>query len=166
MRNTPGLGQLCEIAGCTYVDRVNRMKIQDELKDLVTVLKKGFRVVLYAEATASNGEQVLPFKKTLLTAAGLAEVPIRPFVFNFRQVNGEPVQFHHRDALCWYGDIPFLTSIWRSLQLETVTCEIEFLPLLSIKPEDDRTAVSQKLHGMVSEKYVPFVDKSKTTNKF
>lgn len=156
MRNTPGLGLICEVAGCTYVDRVNRMKIHDELKDLITVLKKGFRVVLYAESTASNGEKVLPFKKTLLMAAGLADVPIRPFVFNFRSVNGGPVKFAHRDSLCWYGDIGFLTSIWRSLQLETLVCEIEFLPLVYTKAEDDRSEIAAKLHAMVSEKYVPF----------
>lgn len=156
MRNTPGLGLICEVAGCAYVDRVNRMKIQDELKDLIGVLKKGFRLVLYAESTASNGEQVLPFKKTLIMAAGLAGVPIRPFVFNFRSVNGGPVKFVHRDSLCWYGDIGFLTSIWRSLQLETLVCELEFLPLVHTKPEDDRSELAKQVHTMVSEKYVPF----------
>ncbi len=161
MRDTPGLGQITKVAGCTYVDRVNRMKIHNELKDLIEVLKRGFRVVLYAESVASDGEQVLPFKKTLLMAAGLANVPIRPFVFNFRTVGGAPVQFKHRDALCWYGDITFFQSIWGALQLDTLVCEIEFLPLLFTKPEDHRSEIAQKLHAMVSEKYVPFVDPTK-----
>ncbi|MES2803025.1 MAG: lysophospholipid acyltransferase family protein [Bdellovibrionota bacterium] len=165
MQKVPGLGQITEVAGCTYVDRVNRMKIQDELKDIIEVLKKGFHVVLYAESVASNGEQVLPFKKTLLMAAGLANVPIRPFVFNYRSVNGAPVKFEHRDALCWHGDISFLQSIWGALQLETLVCEIEFLPLLYVTPEDHRSEIAQKLHAMVSEKYVPFVDPTKPDTK-
>ncbi|AZZ37895.1 1-acyl-sn-glycerol-3-phosphate acyltransferase [Bdellovibrio sp. qaytius] len=161
MRKAPGLGQITEVAGCTYVDRVNRMKIHDELKELIGVLKKGFRVVLYAESVASDGEQVLPFKKTLMMAAGLAGVPIRPFVFNYREANGGPVKFEHRDALCWHGDMSFLESIWGALQLETLVCEIEFLPLFYTKPEDHRAEIAQKLHAMVSEKYVPFVDPNK-----
>lgn len=161
MRDAPGLGQITQVAGCTYVDRVNRMKIHDELKELIDILKKGFHVVLYAESVASNGEQVLPFKKTLLLSAGLAGVPIRPFVFNYRLANGSPVKFEHRDALCWHGDITFFQSIWGALQLETLVCEIEFLPLLHTKPEDHRTEIAQKLHSMVSEKYVPFKDPSK-----
>ena len=161
MGNAPGLGQITKVAGCTYVDRVNYRKIHEELKDLIQVLKDGHRVVLYAESVASNGEQVLPFKKTLLMAAGLAEVPIRPFVFNFRKVNGGPVKFEHRDALCWHGDITFFQSIWGALQLESLVCEIEFLPLLFTKPEDHRTEIAQNLHAMVSEKYVPFVDPTK-----
>lgn len=161
MQKAPGLGQITEVAGCTYVNRVNRMKIQHELKDIIEVLKKGFHVVLYAESVASNGEQVLPFKKTLLMAAGLAGVPIRPFVFNYRSVNGGPVKFEHRDALCWHGDITFFQSIWGALQLETLICELEFLPLLHVTPEDHRSEIAHKLHAMVSEKYVPFVDPAK-----
>jgi 1-acyl-sn-glycerol-3-phosphate acyltransferase len=156
MKKTPGLGQICDLAGCTYVNRKNRMNIQEELKGVIEVLKEGVRVVLYAESVASNGEQVLPFKKTLLMAAGFAERPIRPFVFNFREVNGGPVLFEHRDALCWYGDESFLTAIWRSLKLNSVTVEIEFLPLMYTKAEDDRAEVAKRLHTMVQESYTPF----------
>lgn len=156
MKQTPVLGQIAELGGCAYVNRKNRMSIQHELRDIVNVLKQGFRVVLYAESVASDGEQVLPFKKTLMMSAGLAERPIRPFVFNFRQVNQQPVRYEHRDSVCWYGSQTFFPAIWRSLQLDSVTCEIEFLPLVYPHPEDDRTELAQKLHAMVSEKFVPF----------
>ncbi len=157
MKHTPVLGQICDLGGCAYVNRKNRMGIQEELKGMVNVLKEGFRVVLYAESVASNGEQVLPFKKTLMMSAGFAERPIRPFVFNYREVNGGKVEFKHRDAVCWYGDQTFGPAIWRSLMLDSVTCEIEFLPLVLAKSDDDRTTLSNRIHKMVSEKYVPFV---------
>ncbi len=156
MKQTPLLGQICDLGGCTYVDRKNRMNIQEELKGITEVLKEGFRVVLYAESVASNGEQVLPFKKTLLMSAGFAQRPIRPYVFNFREVNGGPILFKHRDSLCWYGDETFFPAIWRSLQLDSVTCEIEFLPLIHTKPEDSRTEIATYLHKIISEKYDPF----------
>lgn len=165
MKHTPVLGQICDLGGCAYVDRKNRMKIQDELKGMVDVLKEGFRVVLYAESVASNGEQVLPFKKTLIMSAGLAEKPIRPFVFNYREVNGGKVEFKHRDAVCWYGDQTFGPAIWRSLQLDSVTCEVEFLPLVHIKADDDRTFVANKVHQMVAEKFVPFVPEHTALNQ-
>ncbi|MEQ1722524.1 MAG: lysophospholipid acyltransferase family protein [Pseudobdellovibrio sp.] len=156
MKNTPVLGQIADLGGCAYVNRVNRLGIQDELKGMVDVLNQGFRVMLYPESVASNGEQVLPFKKTLLMSAGLAGKPIRPFVFNFRKVNGKPVKYEDRDSVCWYGDQTFLPAIWRSLKLDSVTCEIEFLPLIYPTPDEDRTALSQKLYALVAEKYIPF----------
>lgn len=156
MKQTPVLGRICDLAGCAYVDRKNRMNIQEELKGITEVLKEGFRVVLYAESVASNGEQVLPFKKTLLMSAGFSQRPIRPFAFNFREVNGGPVLYKHRDSLCWYGDETFFPAIWRSLKLNSITCEIEFLPLVHAKPEDSRTEVATYLHKIISEKFVPF----------
>ena len=50
----------------------------------------------------------------------------------------------------------FFPAIWRSLKLNSVTCEIEFLPLVHTKPEDDRTEIARYLHQIISEKYVPF----------
>lgn len=156
MRETPFLGQICDLGGCAYVNRKSRLSIQEELKDIVSVLKQGFRVMLYAESVASNGEQVLPFKKTLITAAGLSGKPIRPFVFNYRTVNGGPVKYEHRDSVCWYGDKSFISAIWKSLKLNSLTCEIEFLPLVHAAPDEDRTQLANKLHAMVSSKFVAF----------
>lgn len=156
MKNTPVLGQITDLGGCAYVNRKSRTSIQNELQDLVKTLVDGFKVVLYAESVASNGEQVLPFKKTLLTAAGKSQRPIRPFVFNFVSVNNGPVKYHHRDSLCWYTDESFVTAIWRSLKLRTITCQIDFLPLVQTAEGEDRTALAQKVHALVSEKFVPF----------
>lgn len=156
LRETPFLGLITEMGACAYVDRKNRMKIQEELMDIVNVLKQGFRVVLFAESVASNGEQVLPFKKTLMMSSGFSHRPIRPFVFNFRKVNGGPVLFEHRDSLCWYGDQSFFGSLWRSFLLDSIECEIEYLPLVNVNIEDDRTEISKQVHSFVQKKFAPF----------
>lgn len=156
LRETPLLGQIAEMGACAYVDRKNRMKIQEELMDIVNVLKQGFRVVLFAESVSSNGEQVLPFKKTLIMSSGFSHRPIRPFCFNFRKVNGGPVLYKHRDSLCWYGDQSFFGSIWRSFQLDSMECEIEFLPLVEVHVDDDRSEISKRVHSFVEKKFQPF----------
>lgn len=156
MKYTPVLGQISQLAGCAYVNRLNRSHIKDELYDIVKVLKEGFRIVLYAEAQSSNGEQVLPFKKTLMMAAGYADRPIRPYVFNFTKVNGRPVEYKDRDHLCWYGDQNFFPAIFRTMQLKSIECEIEFLEPMYIKPDDDRTTVSVTVHDRIEAKFKPF----------
>lgn len=156
MKRTPILGQIADLAGCAYVDRQNRANIELELKELIEVLKSGFRLGLYPEAMASNGEQVLPFKKTLLQAAGYAGRPIRPYVFNITKVNDRPVRFEDRDYVCWYGDQSFLESICRTFQLKSIECEIEFLPLVYVQVGDDRTQVSEGLRSSIVAKFKPF----------
>ena len=156
MKRTPGLGLITDLAGCAYVDRKKRMNIQEELKDITNVLKEGFCVVLYAESVASNGEQVLPFKKTLLTSAGFSGRAIRPFVFNFRQINGRSICYEDRDAVCWYGDETFLSAVWRSLKLKSITCEIEFFPLVYPSPSVHRAELAHQLHQLISSRYSHF----------
>ncbi|WP_253696572.1 lysophospholipid acyltransferase family protein [Bdellovibrio sp. HCB117] len=155
MRETPFLGLLTEMGGCIYVERRSRTRILEEMKTIVDTLKKGFRVVLYPEATSTNGEKVLPFKKTLMMAAAHAGVPIQPVVINFRKINGEDFTLKWRDHVCWYGDIPFATAMWRAATLKSVIGEIEFLEQIHSTPEDDRGVIAEKAHALIASKFVP-----------
>lgn len=166
MKKTSGLGLITDLAGCAYVDRKKRMNIQEELKDITNVLKEGFRVVLYAESVASNGEQVLPFKKTLLMSAGFSGQPIRPFVFNFRQINQRNIRYEDRDAVCWYGEETFISALWRSLKLESITCEIEFFPLVYPSSSIHRAELAQQLHQLISSRYSHFYPQMNRENSF
>ena len=155
MHETPLLGLITEFAGCVYVERRQKTNIKRELQDMVDYLMNGFRVVLYPEATSHNGEHVLPFKRTLITSAAYAGVPIYPYVFNFKSINGEPFSMKYRDHVCYYGEIPFYISIWRLLTLKSVICEIEFLDPIFTTPDDNRAVVADRLHKIISDKFIP-----------
>lgn len=158
MRETPFLGLITELGGCIYVERRSRLRIADEMHSIVESLKKGFKVVLYPEATSTNGEQVLPFKRTLMMAAAHASVPIQPVVVNFRKINGEEFTLKWRDHVCWYGDISFVTSMWKSAILKSVVAEIEFLEQIIASPNDDRAVIADKAHASISAKFIPVKD--------
>lgn len=168
MKETPGLGLLTELGGCLYVERRTRTNIKKELNEVVEYLSNGFRVVLYPEATSHNGEHVLPFKRTLMTAAAHAGVPILPYCFNFRAINDEAFTMKYRDHVCWYGDIPFHVSLWRSLSLKGIVCEIEFLGEIHAKPEDDRAQLAHSVRELIVQRFVPVqphYSEAKTTLK-
>ena len=156
MKKTPFLGQITKLAGCGYVNRKNRMHINKELEEMASIMKQGFRVVLYPESVASDGEQVLPFKKTLIMSARVAGEPIYPYVFNFRKVNNREVRFSDRDSLCWYGDQGFISSLWRSLQLKSIDCEIKFLEPMKVAHDDERDLVAYQLHQRIEAQFIPF----------
>lgn len=155
MRRTPLLGIITEMAGCMYVDRKNRSNIKGELGSIVKTLQDGFRVTLYPEATSHNGEEILPFKRTLLTAAGLAGTPIFPYCFNFKSINGGPFNMKYRDHVCWYGDITFFTSLLRSCSLREVVTEVIFLDPVYPKPDEDRAEVADEVRRRIVEKFKP-----------
>lgn len=155
MRNTPFLGLLTEMGGCIYVDRRSRMGIQAELQQIIDSLRQGFKVCLYPEATSHNGEVVLPFKRTLLSSAGFADVPIYPYVFNFKSIEGHDFNLRNRDSVCWYGDLPFITCMIRAFSLKYVDVEIKFLQPMKPTPDMERAYVADTLHAMISKEFKP-----------
>lgn len=155
MHQAPFIGLITEFAGCVYVDRRNKSNILKELEDIVEYLRLGFRVVLYPEATAHNGEVILPFKRTLMMAAAYAGVPLIPFVFNFKKINGQPFTKKYQDFVCFYGDIPFSTSMWNMISLKKIECELEFLPEIHPTPDDNRAAIADSVRNMIVEKFEP-----------
>lgn len=154
MRETPGLGLLTEMGGCLYVERRNRSNIQNELVEIREALRQGFRVVLYPEGTSTNGERVLPFKKTLMTAAAGTGIPIIPMVINYRRVNGEPVSHKWRDYVCWYGDQTFMEAFFRVISIKSIEVDIEFLPEMIVHTEEHRREVAAEIQNKIVSKYV------------
>ncbi len=150
MRETPFLGDLCEVAGCIFVERRSRTKIMNELGSLKEALEQGFNVVLYPEATSTNGEAVLPFKKTLMMAGPQAARPIQPGCINFIEIDGEDFNLNTRDNVCWYGDMSFAEAMWNSLTSSSMKVEIRFLEPIHESATADRSLVAMKAHALVS----------------
>ena len=155
MRETPGLGFLTEMGGCLYVERRNRHKILSEIGEIREALKQKFSVTLYPEGTSTNGERVLPFKKSLLTSVAGTGIPILPVVINYRKVNGEPMSHKWRDYVCWYGDQTFISALLRIFSVQSVDVDLEFCQEVDVHSEDQRRTVAAHLHELISSKFAP-----------
>jgi lyso-ornithine lipid O-acyltransferase len=155
MRQTPFLGLITEMVGCIYVERRSRMGIQRELEQIITTLREGFNVCLYPESTSHNGEHVLPFKRTLLTSAAYAGVPIFPYVFNFKSIEGESFNLSNRDHVCWYGHNSFIACLIKALSLKYVEVEIKFLEPLITTVDMKRSFIAETLHDRISKEFIP-----------
>lgn len=155
MKNTPFLGQCCEMGGCLFVERRNRGNIHNEIGEIRQGLKDGFSIALYPEGTSGHGAHLLPFKKSLLTSAVGTGVAIKPMVVNYTRINGEPMSHKWREYVAWYGDQTFVPSIWKLLTVKSLEAEIEYLPEVVVHSEEERREVAAKLHAMISARYRP-----------
>ena len=153
MQKTPGLGLLSEMGGCLFVERRNRSNIQTEIGQIREALKQGVSVVLYPEGTSTSGERILPFKKSLLTAAAGTGVPIKPMVVNYTFVDGEPMSDKHRDTVCWYGDQSFISAMWRLFSAKSIVAEFEFLDEIHVHSEEERRHVAGAAQALIEAKF-------------
>lgn len=162
MKETPFLGLLTEMGGCMYVERRNRSNIQNEIKEIESALNEGFNVVIFPEGRATNGEKILPFKKSLLMACAGSEANILPAVINFRTVNGEPMGDAFRDWVCWYDDMGFLESIWNASQIEECHMTLTFLEEVLVSDATDRRDIAHQAQAQIEAHFISILKPSGT----
>ena len=154
LREAPVLGLLSEFAGCVYVEARNASNISNEMKDIESALNQGFNVVLYPEAKTTNGERVIPFKKTLLMSCAQTEANLLPTVLNFRYVNGEPMSDKWRDIVFWYKKTPLLGVLWNASAIRSCIVDWEYIKEIKVDAVSDRREVALLAQTLVEEKYV------------
>jgi 1-acyl-sn-glycerol-3-phosphate acyltransferase len=124
MRNTPFLGQICEAGGCLYVERRSRQNLSDEIIDITNALKTGLDVVIFPEATSTNGEELRRFKRPLFQAAIDAGALIIPQTLKYQFVNDRPITTENRDSVCWYGEMKFFPHLLDVMSKKSFDFEI------------------------------------------
>jgi lyso-ornithine lipid O-acyltransferase len=127
VRDLPIEGSLARCAGTIFVDRRSTSTLLKDIREISRLLRQGFTVALFPEATSSPGESVLPFKSALLSAALRARRDIIPVCINYEFINGDPVTKLNRDNIFYYGDMELLGHLGSLLKLHTVHLELVFL---------------------------------------
>lgn len=136
IRETPFLGQLCLLGGCLFVERRDKTNIHREISELTEALGRGMNVIFFPEATSTNGERILRFRKPLFQSAINSSQRVLPVCLNYVSIDGEPVTLQNRDRLCWYGDMPFAPHLWRLMKAREVKVEIQILNWINPQSED------------------------------
>lgn len=155
IRETPVLGQLCELAGCVFVERRNKSNIHAEIGELTAALRGGLNVTVFPEATSTNGEQILRFRKPLFTAAREAETEVVPFCLNYRKAGVEPLSFKNRDDVFWYGDMDFLPHLWRLIGLMGIEVDLVFTEPLASNQFADVSDLAGRSQKAVEQVFQP-----------
>lgn len=126
MQKTPGLGILCEMAGCVFVDRKNKQNLRKEIQEIIDALNENSPVTFFPEATSSNGEALLRFRLPLFEASIASKKPVLPFCLNYLSLDGKPITKENRDDIFWYGDMTFGGHFWNYLKNKETTLMITF----------------------------------------
>jgi len=118
------LGQIITLAGCLIVNRKDKSRIKEEIECIRNTLRNNISVVVFPEATSTNAECVLPFKKPLFESSIATQTPILPLTLNYKKINGAAFNHLNRDLICWYGEMTFLPHFLRILDQNYIEVEI------------------------------------------
>ncbi len=155
MRDTPFLGHICKLAGCVFVERRNKKNLGLEVREITDALKSGLDVVIFPEATSTNGEDVIRFRRPLFRAACDAKINVKPLTINYRFLDGEPVTLKNRDKVFWYGDMTFLDHLWGIFNIQRIEVELTVGESLKVGQEQDHGILAELSHQHVRSSYRP-----------
>lgn len=154
MRDTPVLGHICKLAGCVFVERRNKKNLGVEVQEITEALSKGLNVVIFPEATSTNGEEVIRFRRPLYRSAIDSGRRVKPLAVNYKTLEGHPVSLANRDLVFWYGDMTFADHLWGVFKLKYLEVELFVGKSLSIEEGDDHATLAERSFEVVSKNYI------------
>lgn len=149
------LGWIAKSAGCLFVERRSRENRDQEALEIARMLKLGFSVVLFPEATSTDGSSVLPFKNSMFQSAIEAKKPVLPICLNYRRVNRHSFSSKNRDRLFFYGDMDFFPHLMKLTRQSSVEVEMVLCPTIPWKKDFDRKSLAQEAERRIRAVYVP-----------
>lgn len=157
IRESGFLGFLSKAGACHFVERRNRDQIEREVAEIAGSLRDGLNVVVFPEATSTNGSSVLPFKVSLMDAAIMSGRSLQPYCINYKEISGQPVGVHNRDEVCWYGDMTFADHLLNVARRGDIKVALKRLPIVPITPGSDRKSLAGEAYSQVVASYVPII---------
>ncbi|MEZ4872029.1 MAG: 1-acyl-sn-glycerol-3-phosphate acyltransferase [Bdellovibrionales bacterium] len=154
VEKTPVLGQMCKMGGCLFVERRSREFLDQEIREITDALKYGLNVTIFPEATSTNGEQVLRFKRPLYNAAILSNSDTLALCINYDSIDDQAVTRSNRDKVFWYGDMSFLPHLWILTTLREIKVSLTNLGTAKTQDEVNCNVLAEVTHKMVSEHFV------------
>ncbi|CCG41563.1 1-acyl-sn-glycerol-3-phosphate acyltransferase [Magnetospirillum molischianum DSM 120] len=154
----PGFGLLARLARTVFVDR--RPSATARERDSVRHrLESGDSLILFAEGTSNDGNQVLPFKSALLSVAEtgfsgadgtIRPLPVQPVSLAYTRLDGLPITRAMRPFLAWYGDMTLVGHLLGALGLGRVTVEVTFHPATSLASFPSRKELTVHCHDLIA----------------
>ncbi len=157
MKRTPLLGQICVLAGCVFVNRKNKKNINKEIFEITESLSHGVNVTIFPEATSTNGDSILRFRKPLFQAAINAKREIMPITLNYNLINESIVSVENRDDLFWYDEMTFADHLWSVFKLKSALVTVNRGKLINVCEDSDVAELSILAYNQVKSKFEPII---------
>jgi lyso-ornithine lipid O-acyltransferase len=138
----PLFGWLAKRAGTVFIERERRMHVGAVNQEIKAALADGILVVVFPEGTSTNGEQVLPFRSSLLEPAASGTQPITVGYLHYELDDGDA-----RNELCYWGDHMFFPHLLHLLSKGGIQATVRFGPFE--RTTNDRKELAKQLHAAV-----------------
>lgn len=158
MKHTPFLGWITQIGECLYVNRKSHKNINQEIKIIQTWINKGFNVLIFPEATTSDGTRPKQFKSSLLQISQNGDIPITAYCLKYTHLNHQKTSKEDMiQNIAWFEKAGFLPHVLKQLMNANVTFELLEVDSFRSTEFIDRKPLVLRLEKKITEEYLKTV---------
>ena len=148
----PILGFLAKMGKTIFIKRV-RLKSLIQKNIIFSSLSRGNTLMIFPEATSSDGNRVLPFKSNSFAALENQDFLIQPIVLFYSDINGMPINRWLRPIIAWYGDMDLKPHFSILKNLKSINVKIFYLKSVNSKDFSNRKELSNYLGNEIQDVY-------------
>jgi 1-acyl-sn-glycerol-3-phosphate acyltransferase len=153
----PLFGAIARLTGTIFVERTRPRSILRVNAALCERLAEGENVVIFAEATTSDGNRLRRFNAPHFAAARdllrgrpqAGSVDIIPVGIAYPRRHGVPLGRLGRSQVAWYGDTELWPHLFDLVCRGGIDCEVTFGAPIRFQRESDRKAVARQTEAAV-----------------
>jgi len=142
VRRWPVFGWFARLSGTLFVQRIRRSDVARLNQQITQVLDTGVPVVLFPEGTSSDGQQVLPFKSSLLEPVLKQNHPVCASLIRYSLTDGLA-----SEDVCYWGDMTLFPHLINLLSKRRVRAFVSFTPVQ--ESPNCRKELARHLHSEV-----------------
>jgi lyso-ornithine lipid O-acyltransferase len=169
----PFVNWLAKLQRSVFVDRTRRSEVTDKANEILARLEAGDHVVLFAEGTSSDGNNVVPFKTPLFAAVKPtrgeplgADLCAQTLALTYTKLHGLPLCRRGRPVVAWYGDMDLASHVWRLLGLGPLDAQIRIGPPVRLDDFTDRKELARYAEGKVRNDVTELLRGSRPNREF
>ena len=143
----PILGTLARLQRTVFIDRSRRAETGRAAAAIARRVGDGDVMVLFAEGTTGDATRVLPFRSSLIGAAGAAagtrSVTVQPVAIVYTRIHGVAAGYADRPRFAWYGDMEFMPHFKVVAGLGAIDAVVAFGTPIVLGSGHDRKEVAE-----------------------
>lgn len=149
VRSWPGIGFLCLMADCVFVER-RRTHMQEAREEMAARLKDKKVLCIFPEGTTNDGLHMKPFKSGFFSLAEEHNIPVQPVTVSYTHANGRLIPPEKRSHIAWVGEDTFFTHFLRFMAYKSLDAVVTFHPTQRMAQHGDRKALCHHCETVIN----------------
>lgn len=146
IKSWPVVGWIARMTGTIFIDRSRRSQTHSLQPQVQNRLASGVLVLLFPEATSTDGQEILPFRSSFFESAVAATAPITAAYLSYElpDGDGDPVM-----DIAYWGDMTLIPQFFKLLTKSRIKAIVGF----SDHPRvfNDRKQAAREMQREVTE---------------